>query len=313
MSDFFSSTTGLIITIVTLFSVLVCGVFLKVQASKKLKVSLDADTNSTGHVWDEDLKELNNPMPMWWMGLFYITIVFGLGYFYFFPGLGTYEGSNQWSSAAQHQAEKLALEEKAAPLYAKYEQMPIEAIGFDSDGNAMGKRLFLNNCAQCHGSDARGSIGFPNLADKDWLYGGDGETIVATIRDGRHGMMPSMKDAVGSSENVRAVAQYVLSLSGRENDSLKAQFGRQIFKDNCVACHGADGTGNKFMGAPNLADRVWLYGGTEKVIMETILKGREGQMPSHEKLLTPQQVRVLAGYVYSLSNQPADKLAQSNR
>lgn len=315
MSDFFSSTTGLVITIITLFSVLICGVFLKVQASKKLKVSLDAETNSTGHVWDEDLKELNNPMPMWWMGLFYITIVFGLSYFYFFPGLGTYEGKSEWSSAAQHAAEKAALEAKAAPLYAKYDAMPVENIGFDPDGHAMGERLFLNNCAQCHGSDARGSVGFPNLTDADWLYGGEGETIVASIRDGRHGMMPPMKDAVGGSDNARAVAQYVLSLSGRENDSLKAQLGRKIFQDNCVACHGADGAGSKFVGAPNLTDRVWLYGGSERVIVETIMNGRQGQMPSHEKLLTPQQVRVLAGYVYSLSNDKpkGEKVAQNEK
>jgi cytochrome c oxidase cbb3-type subunit III len=168
----------------------------------------------------------------------------------------------------------------------------------------MGQRLFLNNCAQCHGSDARGSKGFPNLADSDWLYGGDTESIHASIQQGRQGMMPPMIDAVGGTQEARAVAQYVLSLSGRSNNSVLAQLGRENFKSVCAACHGLEGKGNQVIGAPNLSDRIWLHGGTEKAILETIRNGRTGNMPAHEQLLTPEQIRVVASYVWQMSNPP---------
>ena len=301
MSDFFSSSVAWIIAIVTLASVIVCGLFLWIQTSKKVKVSFDENTNSTGHIWDEDLKELNNPMPRWWVGLFYITVVFGLVYFYFFPGLAAYDGSKQWSSAMQYQAEKIAVQDRAKPVYAKFETMTLEEIAKDLDTQAIGKRLFLNNCAQCHGSDARGSKGFPNLTDSDWLYSGGADGVLTTIVQGRNGVMPPMMQALGGDENARAVSQYVLSLSGRENDSLRAQLGRKHFANQCAACHGADGTGNQALGAPNLTDKVWLYGGSERAILETLKQGRQGNMPSHQNLLTEKQIRVLAGYVWSLS------------
>lgn len=302
MSDFFNSNVSWLVAAVTIFSVVVCAVLLWIQTSKKVRVSLDEQTNSTGHVWDEDLKELNNPMPRWWVGLFYLTVFFGLGYFYFFPGLTVYEGKNNWSSTSQYQAEKLAVQERAKPVYARYAQMPLEEIATHDEARGIGERLFLNNCAQCHGSDARGGKGFPNLTDADWLYGGQVDLILASIKEGRNGQMPSMLSAVGGEDNARAVAQYVLSLSGRENDPLKAQLGRDIFANNCAACHGAQGTGNQILGAPNLSDRIWLHGGTEKAIVQTIREGRRGMMPAHEKLLTEQQVRVLASYVWSMSN-----------
>lgn len=304
MSDFFSSTVGLLVAGITLFSIVMCGVLLWVQASKKLKVSLDVKSNSTGHVWDEDLQELNNPMPRWWMGLFYITIVFAFAYLYFFPGLGTYEGKSDWSSEGQYRAERKRVEERAAPLFAKFEGLKVEQIAHMPEAKAMGERLFLNNCAQCHGSDARGSRGFPNLTDTDWLYGGTGEAIQTSIVEGRNGMMPPMIAAVGSDDNAKAVAQYVLSFSGRANDPLKAQLGRKIFGEVCAACHGADGKGNQAVGAPNLTDKTWLYGGTEKSIVETIKNGRQGHMPSHQKILTADQIRVVASYVWQMSNKP---------
>lgn len=305
MSDFFSNTVAVLVTAVTLFSVLICGVFLWVQASKKLKVSLDVETNSTGHVWDEDLKELNNPMPRWWMGLFYITVVFAFVYLYFFPGLGTYQGSKGWSSAAQYQQDRDAVDQKSAPLYAKFKDLKVEDVASHAEAVNMGQRVFLNNCAQCHGSDARGSKGFPNLADSDWLYGGDGETIRTSITEGRNGMMPPMIAAVGSDENAKNVAQYVLSLSGRSNDVLKAQLGRKVFGEVCAACHGPKGEGSPLMGAPNLTDKTWLYGGTEKAIVETIKNGRQGHMPSHKTILTADQIKVVSAYVWQLSKQPA--------
>lgn len=305
MSDFFSGIVPWAVAIATLISVVACAVFLWVQASKKLKVSLDEHTNSTGHVWDEDLKELNNPMPRWWMGLFYITVVFALGYLAYFPGLAIYEGTSQWTSAEQYRTEREKIEAAAAPLYARFANMSMEEMAHQPDAQGMGQRLFLNNCAQCHGSDARGSKGFPNLTDSDWLHGGSTEAIRVSIQQGRQGMMPPMMEAVGGPQKAREVAQYVLSLSGRSNNSLLAQLGRENFKNTCAACHGADGKGNTAIGAPNLADRTWLHGGTEKAIVETIRNGRNGHMPSHEQLLTPEQVRVLAGYVWQMSNRPS--------
>jgi cytochrome c oxidase cbb3-type subunit III len=304
MSDFFTNVVPWVVAIVTIVSVLACGVVLWVQASKKLKVSLDEKTNSTGHVWDEDLKELNNPMPRWWMGLFYITVVFGLGYLAYYPGLAVWEGISQWSSAEQYKAERAKIEEASAPLYSQFAAMSMEEVARHPDAMGMGQRLFLNNCAQCHGSDARGSRGFPNLTDSDWLYGGDTESIRMSIQEGRQGMMPPMIDAVGGTQEARAVAQYVLSLSGRSNNSVLAQLGRETYKNVCAACHGAEGKGNQAIGAPNLSDRIWLYGGTEKAIVETIRNGRTGNMPSHAQLLTPEQIRVVASYVWQMSNAP---------
>ena len=305
MSDFFSSVVPWLVAVVTVLSVLACGVVLWVQASKKLKVSLDENTNSTGHVWDEDLKELNNPMPRWWMGLFYITVVFALGYLAYYPGLAVWEGSSQWTSAEQYKTERARIEQASAPLYAQFSTMSMEEVARHPDALGMGQRLFLNNCAQCHGSDARGSKGFPNLADSDWLYGGDTESIRVSIHEGRQGMMPPMMAAVGGTQEARAVAQYVLSLSGRSNNSVLAQLGRETYKNVCAACHGAEGKGNQAMGAPNLSDRIWLHGGTEKAIVETIRNGRTGKMPSHAQVLSAEQVRVVASYVWQMSNAPA--------
>ncbi|HEX4878777.1 MAG TPA: cytochrome-c oxidase, cbb3-type subunit III [Limnobacter sp.] len=302
MNDFFSSVVPWLVAVVTVVSVLACGVVLWAQARQKLKVSLDEKTNSTGHVWDEDLKELNNPMPRWWMGLFYITVVFGMAYLVFYPGLAVFEGTSQWTSTQQYQTERAKIEAATAPLYAVFSAMQMEDVARHPDALGMGQRLFLNNCAQCHGSDARGSKGFPNLIDSDWLHGGDTESIRVSIHSGRQGMMPPMMEAVGGMQEARAVAQYVLSLSGRSNNSLLAQLGRQTYKNVCAACHGVDGKGNQALGAPNLSDRIWLHGGTEKAIVETIRNGRTGNMPAHAQLLSEEQIRVLAAYVWQLSN-----------
>ncbi|MCQ8895571.1 cytochrome-c oxidase, cbb3-type subunit III [Limnobacter humi] len=303
MNDFQIKAVAWAVAAVTVLSILACGVFLFSQAKKKLKVSLDVQSNSTGHVWDEDLQELNNPMPRWWMGLFVLTLLFAAGYLAWYPGLVVVEGSSKWTSKDEYTRERAAVEAKAAPLFAEFAQLSLEDMAKHPKAMDMGQRIFLNNCAQCHGSDGRGSKGFPNLTDRDWLYGGEPETIRVSIEQGRNGAMPSMAAAVGSSEDQRAVAQYVLSLSGRENDSLRAQLGRAKFKEICAACHGADGKGNPALGAPNLTDRVWLYGGSEKVILETIRNGRENHMPSHATILTPEQIRVVASYVWRFSHQ----------
>lgn len=302
MSDFtFDSLSGLIV-IGVLLSILACAVFLIVQSLQKVRQSGDDGDNTTGHVWDDNLREYNNPMPRWWMWLFHMTIVFALGYLWMYPGAGGFLGVLDWSSQKQYQAERESIERASRTVYARFDSMGIEQIAFDPEATAIGERLFLNNCAQCHGSDARGSKGFPNLTDRDWLYGGSPTDIAASITQGRRGMMPSMIAAIGGKESdARAVAQYVLSLSGHENDPLKAQLGRDKFRSVCAACHGAEGTGNPLLGAPNLSDAVWLHGGTENAIVETIKKGRSGTMPAHAAKLTPEQIRVLTAWVWRQS------------
>lgn len=311
MSDFIvASVPGLVLAAV-LVSVVACAVFLIVQSMQKVRHSDDETSNTTGHVWDDNLREFNNPMPRWWMWLFHLTIVFGLGYLWMYPGTGGFLGVMEWSSGKQYLAEREALEQSSKAIYAKFDGMSIEQVAYEPAAMAIGERLFLNNCAQCHGSDARGSKGFPNLTDRDWLYGGSPEAIAASIATGRRGMMPPMIAALGGHEaEARAVAQYVLSLSGQENDPLRAQLGRDKFRSVCAACHGADGAGNPMLGAPNLSDRVWLHGGTENAIVETIKKGRSGEMPAHADKLTEQQIRVLTAWVWRQS-QPAQRVANA--
>ena len=311
MNDFTASGVPWYIAAATVLGIIACGIFLWVQASRKVKLSLDATDNTTGHVWDEDLKELNNPMPRWWMGLFYMAVVFGLGYLILFPGLAIVSGKLGWSSKGQYQQEVLTLEAQTAPLYAQFDGKPTEQLAHNPKALKIGQSLFLNNCAQCHGSDARGSKGYPNLTDADWLYGGSPDNIRASITQGRNGMMPSMMAAIGGEEKARQVAQYVMSLSGRESDQAKAQLGRTSFTQVCAACHGAEAKGNHALGAPNLTDRIWLHGGTEAAIVETIRKGRSGVMPAHETKLTRMQIDVLTAYVWGLSNAPVT-LGQSS-
>ena len=168
---------------------------------------------------------------------------------------------------------------------------------------AIGERLFMNNCAQCHGSDARGGKSFPNLTDADWLHGGAPENIKQTITQGRMAMMPPQAEVVGTPEDVRNLAHYVLSLSGSPHDSLKASLGKSKFTA-CAACHGMDGKGNTLMGAPNLTDDIWLHGWGEKAIVDIITNGKMNEMPAQDKKLTPAQIDVLTAYVWGLSNKP---------
>jgi cytochrome c oxidase cbb3-type subunit 3 len=237
MSDFLSGFWSWYVAVGVVVSITACAVLLWV--SGKVRVPATAD-NTTGHVWDGDLREMNNPLPRWWVWLFVITIVFAAIYLTLFPGLGSYEGRLGWSARAQHSAEMKAGADATAPLYAKYAGMSFADMVREPQAMAIGERLFMNNCAQCHGSDARGSKGFPNLSDKDWLYGGTPELIVQTITQGRNGMMPPMAAAVGTPDDVKNVAHYVLSLSGSPHDSLRASLGKAKF-GACAACHGMDG------------------------------------------------------------------------
>ena len=298
MSDFFNNFWSVYIAAISLIGILGCFLLLMLVARKKVDPTGD---NTTGHVWDEDLRELNNPMPKWWMGLFVITVIFGLAYLAAYPGLGAFEGKLGWSQYGAYDKEMEKAKADLEPLYAKFVSMPTEDMAQDSQAMAIGERLFMNNCAQCHGSDARGGKSFPNLADGDWLHGGTPEKIKETISNGRVGLMPPMAAAVGSAEDVRNLAHYVLSLSGSPHDTLKASLGKSKFVA-CAACHGMDGKGNQALGAPNLTDDIWLHGWGESAIVDMVVKGKHNEMPAQKDKLTQAQIAVLASYVWSLSN-----------
>ena len=296
MSDFINSGWAWYVAGLTVVSLAFC-VFILVVASKRKVMAAD---NTTGHVWDEDLREMNNPLPRWWMWLFVITIVFAAIYLALYPGLGTNPGALKWSSTGQWEAEQQKAYATMAPVYAKFTAMPAAELAKDAQAMGIGERLFVNNCAGCHGSDARGSKGFPNLADGDWLWGGEPEKIAETIAKGRNGMMPPMAAAVGNAEDVRNVANYVLSLSGGAHNSVAAQLGKPKFAA-CAACHGPEGKGNPALGAPNLTDKVWLHGWGEDAVVAMITNGKTNVMPAHEKRLSSEQMHVLSAYVWSLS------------
>ena len=274
----------------------------------RMRVSRKAGerVETTGHVWDGDLAEFNNPLPRWWMWLFYGTIVFALGYLVLYPGLGRLPGLLGWTSEKAYKREVSTFDAKLAPLYTRYLAMDLKDVARDPEARAMGERLFLNDCAQCHGSDAGGSKGFPNLRDPDWLYGGAPERIRESITNGRNGIMPAFGPMLGD-EGVRNVVAYVRSLSRLPSDDVRAQLGKPVFAQNCAVCHGADGKGNPQFGAPNLTDQTWLYGSTEAVITETVTKGRGvpsqvTRMPAHKDRLDAGKIQLLAAYVWGLSN-----------
>ncbi|AXA93312.1 cytochrome-c oxidase, cbb3-type subunit III [Massilia sp. YMA4] len=302
MSDFTNNFWNLYIVVLTVLGVLGCAVLLYSQSKYKV-AKHNGPVGTTGHVWDEDLTELNTPMPRWWMWMFYLTIVFGIAYLFLYPGLGSYAGKLGWNSAKEYKTELAKADSEYGPLFEKYRQQDLKAVAADPQAHAIGERLFLTYCAQCHGSDARGNKSFPNLTDKDWLHGGAPETIKQTIMNGRHGVMPAMGAALGSDKDIENVAHYVLSLSGSAaSDPIKSVFGKSKFSA-CMACHGAGGVGNQAMGAPNLADKTWLYGGSAETIMETIRKGRDNTMPAFGDFLGESKVHVLSAYVWSLSNE----------
>jgi cytochrome c oxidase cbb3-type subunit III len=298
MSDFISNFWHLYVAGITLVSIIAC--LLLLWFSGKAKAMTDHD-NTTGHVWDGDLREMNNPLPRWWVGLFVITIIFALVYLVMYPGLGSYAGKFGWSSSGQYDTEVAKGNAEVAPLYAKFLAMPPEEVAQDPQALAIGDRLFMNNCAQCHGSDARGSKGFPNLADADWLYGGSHEAIKVSLVQGRVGNMPPLAAAVGTSDDVRNVSHYVLSMSGSPHDSLRAQLGKSKY-GVCAGCHGMDGKGNHAMGAPDLTDDIWLHGWGEAAIVDIINNGKVNEMPAQADKLTEGQIHVLAAYVWGLSN-----------
>ena len=303
MSDFTHGFWPIYISILTLASIVGTWVFLKSQTTRKLAPGEKAELME--HTWDGDLQDLNNPLPRWWLGLFYGTLVFALAYLALWPGLGNFAGILGWTSKGEYEAEVKEAEAKFQPMYAGFMKQDLATVAANPDARAIGKHLFLTYCSQCHGSDATGAKGFPNLTDHDWLYGGDPDTIQATITNGRNAMMPAWGTILGP-EKVRQVANYVLSLSGRTHDATLSAAGKAVFAENCAACHTPQGTGMQAMGAPNLTDKVWLYGGSEATIIETITKGRNGVMPAMTQTLgttsnKDAKLHLLAAYVYGLS------------
>jgi cytochrome c oxidase cbb3-type subunit III len=300
MSDFTANFWSVYVAGFTVVSILACLLLLWVTARKQPAPQAD---NTTGHVWDGDLREANNPMPRWWMWLFVITIVFGLLYLVAYPGLGSYPGELAWTTRGEYTSEVERANKDLAPLYAQFTAKKIEDLAGDPNAMAVGERLFMNNCAQCHGSDARGGKGFPNLTDGDWLHGGTPDKITETITKGRRGQMPPMAAAIGTPDDVKNVANYVLSLSKSPHDSVRAQLGKAKFTA-CAACHGIDGKGNQALGSANLTDDVWLHGWGEQAIINMVNNGKLNEMPAQEGKLTEAQIHVLAAYVWGRSNKP---------
>jgi cytochrome c oxidase cbb3-type subunit III len=301
MSDFTSEFWNIYVAGITILSIIACVVLLWISGTTKVNPTAD---NTTGHVWDGDLREMNNPLPKWWVYLFIITVVFAFLYGALYPTFGKFQGVLGWTSAGQHAAEVKKVEDAIAPIYAKFSGMTPEQMAGDAQAMAIGERLFMNYCAQCHGSDARGAKSFPNLTDGDWLGGSDHAYIQTTITNGRTGVMPPMAAAVGSADDVRNVANYVLSLSGSPHDSVRATLGKTKFVA-CAACHGQDGKGMQAVGAPNLTDGVWLHGWGEEAIINAVNNGFTNAMPAQAALLNEAQINVLASYVWGMSNKPA--------
>lgn len=260
----------------------------------------DDDDGSTGHVWDENIRELNTPLPRWWLHLFNITIVFALIYLALFPGLGNFAGIKGWTQIGQYNAEVASATAVQEGVFARFRDMDGAGLMADQEAMEIGGRLFGNNCAMCHGSDGRGAKSFPNLADNDWLYGGSYDQVLTSITGGRAGLMPAQTAILGE-DGVREVVAYVQQLSGQKADPEMAEAGQARFMV-CGACHGMDGTGNQLLGAPNLTDDIWLYGGHPSDIEFTLTNGRNGNMPAHENLLNEDRRRLVAAYVKGLSD-----------
>ncbi|MFV0477241.1 MAG: cytochrome-c oxidase, cbb3-type subunit III [Parahaliea sp.] len=255
---------------------------------------------STGHAYD-GIEELDNPLPAWWFYMFLMTIIWGIGYLIVYPGMGNFKGIAGWTSVNQYEQQIVDAEAEHKALYDSMMAKSIEELASDPQARTMGMRMFGNNCAQCHGADARGAYGFPNLTDNDWIYGGDASTIETTITNGRQAAMPPWGSILGD-QGVAEVAAYVGSLSGQEVDTSLVEAGAKHFQSNCSLCHGPEGKGIAAMGAPNLSDDIWLYGGSQGEIIHTIRAGRMGLMPAFKDTLSPQKIHILSAWVYGLRN-----------
>lgn len=298
MNEFFSVGWSIWITAIALGGVVFCLFVLISQIKgqpKKGEVISD-----TGHNWD-GITEYDTPLPRWWVSMYLILSALALAYMFLYPALGSYDGLLGTNQAKEVRLAQEEIEARVQPVYQKYAEMPITDIAKDDDARAIGQRLFLNNCAQCHGSDAQGSPSFPNLSDDSWLWGGEPEQILQTITNGRRGIMPA-HNAMMTPAQASEIAQYVRSFSNLAHDQTRVVPGKKLYDQFCVACHGAEGKGNQMLGAPNLTDSAWLYGSSEDTIVYGILNGRDNQMPAQKDHLSPEQIRLLAGWVWGLSN-----------
>ena len=270
-------------------------------ANRKVAVSDDEapENKTTGHVYD-GIEEYDNPLPKWWFMLFVITIIFAVIYLALYPGLGSWKGFWGWTSKNQLENEQRVAFEKHQQSYGVFLKTPIEELVDEPRAMKMAQRIFANNCAVCHGADGSGYLGFPNLTDKDWLYGGSPEKIKETLVNGRQAAMPAWQAVIGEA-GIANTTEYVLSLSGREHDAAKAAIGQKLYAQNCVACHGVDGKGLQAVGAPNLTDDIWLYGGEPAHIRQSLRVGRNGLMPAQAERLREDKIHLLTAYVYSLS------------
>jgi cytochrome c oxidase cbb3-type subunit 3 len=300
MADFTHSFWNWYIAVPTVLGMLWCF-YLTFDNARK--IDPEEEGKPMEHIWDEDLREINNPLPKWWLNLFYITIVFGFGYLILYPGLGSYQGLLGWSQIGRYEQELVDADAKYAPLYENYGSQNLAALGQNKNAMGTASRLFSTNCSICHGADARGTKGFPNLRDDQWLYGGDGEMIKLSITNGRNGIMPAWFGSLGEA-GVNELTEYLYGFQQTPENPAAAQAGEEKFKLFCAACHGADATGNQAIGAPNLTDKNWLYGGSKAVIAESISNGRQGAMPAHKDLLGENQIHLLTAYVLKLSGQP---------
>lgn len=311
MRDFITPFWSYYVAGLVVLSLLFCAWVLASNTTKRVSGAVELH----GHTWDENLQEWNHPLPRWWMYLFWMTIVFGVGYLILWPGVG--DGYLGWSSHAQYDLEQDAAQKAFDAKFARFENMDVKALAGDHEAHEMGQRLFLTYCVQCHGSDAKGARGFPNLTNKEKRWGGEPEKIVETITGGRSPVMPSWKIGGGgpkelSNDEIRDVANYVRSIAGLANDSIRAQRGKDIFQ-NCAACHGPEGKGTPAMGAPNLTNpKTWIYGSSEASVVETVTKGRQGRMPAFKELLGDKKIKLLAGYVYGLSAASAPAATAAN-
>lgn len=293
MSSFWS------LWIIILTTITILGTVWLLFANRKSKnTGPDA---TTGHVYD-GIEEYDNPLPAWWFYMFVFTIIFGIGYLIAYPGMGNFKGVLNWTQINQWQGQLDQAEQKYGAIFAAYREMPVEQVATDKKALKMGQRMFANNCAQCHGGDARGSFGFPNLTDDEWLYGSSPDAIKTSIVNGRSGLMPGWDAALGE-DGIDSVTNYVLGLSGRDVDVNSAAEGQAKYQMFCVACHGVEGKGNVMFGAPDLTNDIWLYGGSQGLVQRSIRSGRNGQMPAHSDILSEDKIHLLTAYVYSLSQE----------
>ena len=267
----------------------------------------DPKPEDTSHYWDGDITEYNKPMPRWWINGFYLAIAFGIGYLFWYGGLGSHPGISGWSSQGEHALDKVSADARLEETFRPYRDQPLPVLARDPQALALGRSIFANTCATCHGSSAQGAIGYPNLTDDIWHWGGTPERVLQTVLDGREGVMPpwgQVLTGMGGDNAVDYVVAYVRSLGdpARMRNNFMAAQGRQLYDGVCVACHGVDGKGNAEMGAPDLTDGYWLYGSSREALRQTIIDGRHGSMPAHRGLLGETRSRLVAAWVWSLSN-----------